>query len=213
MKNILAFGDSLTWGADAKSGGRHPFEFRWPNALQAQLDGQVRVFAEGLNGRTTVFDDYAIGTERNGSKILPTLLGTHEPLDLVIILLGTNDMRTHICGNAAGSAVGITRLIRIIKTFDYKPEHNVPEVLVLSPPPVELGEDKLFNQVMDGAVSLSREYAAAYKIVCERENVAFFDAATVVDIDPVDGVHLDKENTQALGKALAPEVKRILSLD
>ena len=212
MKNILAFGDSLTWGADAKSGGRHPFEYRWPNALEAQLAGQARVFAEGLNGRTTIFDDYSAGTERNGSKMLPTLLGTHEPLDLVILLLGTNDMRQHICGNAAGSAVGINRLVRIIKTFDYKPDHHVPEILVVSPPPVELGEDQLFNQVMDGAVSLSREYAAAYKTVCEREQLNYFDAASVVEIDPIDGVHLTKENTQVLGKALAPEVKRILSL-
>lgn len=213
MKNILAFGDSLTWGADAASGGRHPFECRWPNALQAVLGDDVRVFAEGLNGRTTIFDDYSVSTERNGAKALPSLLATHEPLDLVIILLGTNDMRKHICGNAAGSAMGINRLIRIVKGFDYKPGHNVPKILIISPPKVTLGEDELFNHVMDGAVELSAEYAAAYQVICEREGVHFFDAASVVDVDPIDGVHLTKQNTQALGQALAPVVKEILALN
>ncbi|MGJ8528288.1 SGNH/GDSL hydrolase family protein [Maritalea sp.] len=212
MKNVLAFGDSLTWGANAATGGRHSFEDRWPNVLAEQLKGQVRVFAEGLNGRTTVFDDYAIATERNGAKALPSLLGTHEPLDLVIIMLGTNDMRSHICGNAAGSAMGINRLINIVKTFSYKPDHQVPEILVVSPPLVEKGQDHLFNDVMAGAIELSAEYAMQYERVCIKEEVSFFNAAPVTRLDPVDGVHLDAKNTRALGKALAPSVKKILSL-
>lgn len=213
MKNVLAFGDSLTWGADAKSGGRHAFEDRWPNVLEAQLDGQARVFAEGLSGRTTIFDDYSIATERNGAKALPSLLATHEPLDLVILFLGTNDMRTHICGNAAGSAMGIARLINIVKTFAYKPEHPTPMVLVVSPPLVEAGADELFNQVMAGAIELSKEYAAKYRQVCEREDVAFFDVAPVAQLDPTDGVHLDAENTIKIGLALAPVVRELLSLN
>lgn len=208
MKNVLAFGDSLTWGADAKSGGRHAFEDRWPNVLEAQLNGQARVFAEGLNGRTTVFDDYSIATERNGAKVLPSLLATHEPLDLVIVFLGTNDMRTHICGNAAGSAMGITRLINIVKTFAYKPGHSTPKVLIVSPPLVEAGADGLFNDVMAGATELSKEYATKYRLVCEREGVAFFDVAPIAQLDPTDGVHLDADNTRKIGLALAPIVKK-----
>jgi lysophospholipase L1-like esterase len=212
MKNVLAFGDSLTWGADASTGGRHSFEDRWPNALAAALDGQARVFAEGLNGRTTIFDDYSIPTERNGAKALPMLLATHEPLDLVIIFLGTNDMRSHICGNAAGSAMGIARLINIVKTFAYKPGHNVPKVLVMSPPLVSAGEDALFNDVMSGAEALSKEYAAQYALVCEREEVAFFDVSRIVKTDPVDGVHLTAKDTRAIGESIAPVVKEVLSL-
>lgn len=212
MKNVLAFGDSLTWGADAATGGRHAFEDRWPNVLETELSGQARVFAEGLNGRTTIFDDYSIPTERNGSKALPMLLATHEPLDLVIILLGTNDMRSHICGNAAGSAMGIARLINIVKTFCYKPGHGTPKVLVVSPPLVADGQDALFNDVMLGAGALSKEYAGKYAQICVRENVSFFDAGTVVSADPNDGVHLDAKNTRALGLGLAPIVKEILSL-
>ena len=212
MKTILAFGDSLTWGANAATGGRHPFEDRWPNVLADQLDGQARVFAEGLNGRTTVFDDYSNATERNGAKALPSILGTHEPLDLVIIMLGTNDMRSHICGNAAGSAMGINRLISIVRSFSYKPDHPVPSIMVVSPPVVIEGQDHMFNDVMAGAIELSAEYATQYERLCVQENVSFFKADSVTTPDPIDGVHLDAKNTRTLGKSLAPAVKKILSL-
>ena len=93
MKNILAFGDSLTWGFIAGSFERHPFDVRWPNVLAAGLHGKARVIEEGHNGRTTVFDDPTTLDDRNGAKALPMLLSTHTPLDLVIIMLGTNDIK------------------------------------------------------------------------------------------------------------------------
>lgn len=211
MKNILAYGDSLTWGYDAASETRHPFEARWPSVLADGLDMPVQMIAEGLNGRTTVFDDYSAASERNGGKMLPSVLATHEPLDLVIIMLGTNDMRPHICGNAAGSAAGIGRLVSIVKTFPYKSNHNVPRLLVVSPPLAERGGDKFANHVMQGASSLSRQYADAYKLVADEHEVAFLDAAKFVDPDPMDGFHLDQENTIKLGKALIPAVSELLA--
>ena len=100
MKTILCFGDSLTWGYDPVGPGRHAHDVRWPSVLEAELGGKARVIAEGLNGRTTVFDDFAAGADRNGARVLPTLLTSHAPLDLVIIMLGTNDMKPFICGHA-----------------------------------------------------------------------------------------------------------------
>ncbi|MCF4098524.1 SGNH/GDSL hydrolase family protein [Maritalea mediterranea] len=211
MKNILAFGDSLTWGYDAATQTRHPFEARWPSVLADGLKMPVQMLAEGLNGRTTVFDDYSAASERNGAKMLPSVLATHEPLDLVIMMLGTNDMRPHICGNAAGSAAGIGRLISIVKTFPYKANHKVPQILVVSPPLTERGGDRFANHVMQGAVPLSRQYADAYRLVAEENDVSFFDAAKHVSPDPMDGFHLDQENTKKLGKALIPAVSDILA--
>lgn len=211
MKNILAFGDSLTWGFDAASQTRHAFEVRWPSVLARGLAGPVNMIAEGLNGRTTIFDDYSAASERNGAKMLPSLLATHEPLDLVIIMLGTNDMRSHICGNAAGSATGIGRLVSIVKTFPYKPQHQVPDILVMAPPLAERGLDRFANHVMQGATTLSRQYGDLYKQVAKEHSVAFFDAAKHVNPDPMDGVHLDKENTKKLGEALIPVVSEILA--
>ncbi len=93
MKSILAFGDSLTWGFEAGTFKRHAFEDRWPNALAAGLNGKARVIEEGLNGRTTTYPDHTVTVERNGAVALPMLLTTHQPLDLVIIMLGTNDLK------------------------------------------------------------------------------------------------------------------------
>ena len=77
MKNILAFGDSLTWGFIAGTWERHPFDVRWPNVLAAGLGGKARVIEEGHNGRTTVFVDPTTGDDLNGARILPLLLSTH----------------------------------------------------------------------------------------------------------------------------------------
>ena len=74
MKTILCYGDSLTWGYDAESLARHALEDRWPSVLQAALGGGVDVIAEGLNGRTTAFDDHLADDDRNGARLLPTLL-------------------------------------------------------------------------------------------------------------------------------------------
>src|SRR5687767_10512572 len=106
MKTILAYGDSLTFGADAETLGRHRYEDRWPTVLEQGLGGAARVIAEGLGGRTTVFDDFSAAADRNGARTLPTLLESHKPLDLVVIMLGTNDLKLYINGTAFGAAMG-----------------------------------------------------------------------------------------------------------
>ncbi len=102
MKTILAYGDSLTWGHDAERLGRHAHEDRWPSVLQKALGHGVRVIPEGLGGRTTAYDDHLADCDRNGARILPTLLHTHAPIDLVILLLGTNDLKPSVVGTAHG---------------------------------------------------------------------------------------------------------------
>lgn len=119
MKNILAFGDSLTWGFEAGTFARHPFEVRWPNALAAELNGKARVIEEGMNGRTTVFPDPTDIAERNGAVALPMLLTTHQPLDLVIIMLGTNDIKYANRCRAFNASMGMVRLIEIVQQFPW----------------------------------------------------------------------------------------------
>ncbi len=210
QKTVLAFGDSLTWGAAPDSGRRHDHGDRWPNVLATGLRGLVRVIEEGLGGRTTAFDDYTAAYDRNGSRVLPILLASHSPLDLVIIMLGTNDLKPHICGSAFGAAQGMNRLVEVARTFPFGLEPQ-PEVLVVAPPLFRLREGGEAPRG-DRDVEESRRLATAYREVADAFGCAFFDAATVATASPIDGVHLDAEQTRAIGFGLVPVVNELLGL-
>ncbi|VAW23964.1 Arylesterase [hydrothermal vent metagenome] len=211
MKNILCFGDSLTWGA-IPNGGRHEYETRWPNVLQTGLGAEARVIVEGLNGRTTIFDDFSTAADLNGARILPTLLATHQPLDCVIIMLGCNDMKPSISGCAVSSARGMLRLVQIIKGFPYVDDADVPKILLVAPPVCVETDHEELGVVFAGAVEQSAKLAAKYIRVANEEKTAFFDAASVANASPIDGVHLDEKNTKAIGMALREKIKSLLQI-
>lgn len=212
MKSILAFGDSLTWGFVTGQDARHPFETRWPNVLAAGLGGNARVIEEGQNGRTTVFDDETTFESRNGSVALPLLLISHQPLDLVIIMLGTNDIKYAARCRAFDAAMGMERLIQIVRNANYVKGFTIPEILIISPPSLVSTEDEWFNDLWGHAIAESKLFAKHYKRVAEELSVHFFDAGSVAVADKTDGGHLDAANTKAIGVALAPVVKKILSI-
>lgn len=210
MKSILAFGDSLTWGFKAGEWTRHPFEDRWPNVLAVGLGGKARVIEEGHNGRTTIYDDHTCLDNRRGSDALPMLLATHQPLDLFIIMLGTNDLKFSGRCRAFDARLGMMRLIEIVKTFSYLPSYTAPEILILSPPSLVSTADEFFNHLWDHAIAESKLFAHHYAILAKEMEVHFFDAGAVAKADPTDGGHLDAKNTRAIGEALVPVVKKIL---
>jgi lysophospholipase L1-like esterase len=212
MKSILAFGDSLTWGFQAGAWTRHPFEDRWPNVLAAGLGGKARVIEEGHNGRTTIYSDDTCLDNRRGSDALPILLATHQPLDLVIIFLGTNDLKFSARCRAFDARLGMTRLIEIVQKFSFLPAYKTPEILIIAPPALVATGDEFFNNLWDHAIAESKLFAQHYAIVAKEMNVQFFDAGSVAVADSTDGGHLDVENTRAIGKALVPVVKKILGL-
>ena len=131
MKTILCYGNSLTWGYSAEGPSRHALADRWPSVLQAALGSGVHVVAEGLNGRTTAFDDHLAGADRNGARLLPTILTSHAPLDLIIIMLGANDMKPWIHGNAVAAKQGMQRLIDIVRGHDYPLAEPAPQILIV----------------------------------------------------------------------------------
>jgi lysophospholipase L1-like esterase len=210
MKSILAFGDSLTWGFVAGTWERHAFEDRWPNALAAGLGGKARVIEEGMNGRTTVFPDPTVGEERNGAVALPMLLTTHQPLDLVIIMLGTNDIKYASRCRAFDAAMGMARLVEIVQRYAWIKTASPPQILIMSPPALCKTADEWFNDLWGHAIEESKLFAKHYKRVAEEMGVHFFDAGSVAKADPADGGHLDAKNTRAIGEALVSVVKKIL---
>jgi lysophospholipase L1-like esterase len=212
MKTVLCYGDSLTWGYNAEALARHAFEDRWPSVLQTRLGAGARVIAEGLNGRTTAFDDNLAGEDRNGARILPTVLATHQPLDLVIILLGSNDMKPWIHGRALAAAHGMRRLVQIVRGQAYFGGAPAPQILLVSPPAVSRTDNAEFAQMFAGGNEASVRLASLYEGVAREADCGFFDGGSVARTTPLDGVHLDAENTRAIGNALAPVVKTKLGL-
>jgi lysophospholipase L1-like esterase len=216
MKTILCYGDSLTYGSSPIMGGpRHAYEDRWPTALEAKLGGAARCIAEGLGGRTTVHDDWYASADRNGARILPTLLASHWPLDMVIFMLGTNDIKPFHGRNALEASWGMRRLIQIVRghaAIDRSPE---PKVIIVAPPVTVLANahpEMMLHFGAEDAIEASSGFAEFYRRRADEEGVGFFDAGTVAKTDPHDGIHLDPANTRAIGEGLAPLVKEMLGL-
>lgn len=212
MKTVLCYGDSLTWGYDAAAQARHASEDRWPSVLQASLGENVEVVAEGLNGRTTAFDDWLGGVDRNGARILPMVLTTHSPLDLVVFLLGANDMKPWVHGNPVAAMQGMRRLVEIVRGHDYPFGEPAPQILLVSPPSVSRTENAEFKAMFAGGDEASTQLAPLYARLADDAGCGFLDAGSVAVTSPVDGVHLDAENTRRIGAALAPVVRLMLQL-
>jgi lysophospholipase L1-like esterase len=212
-RTIVCFGDSNTHGASPTGHGRDavgprrlPRERRWPRVLEAALGDGYEVIEEGLNGRCTIWDS-EIEPGRNGlTYLLPCLL-SHAPVDLVIIMLGTNDLKSVYGNTAADIACGAARLVDVARGSLAGPEGMPPEVLLMSPAP--LGEITARSEMwgFGAAYETSRQLARMYAIVADDHGAGFFDAGSVASVHPADGVHLDASAAASLGAALAEVVR------
>ena len=212
MKTVLCYGDSLTWGYNPANAGRHEYSDRWPTVLAAGLGSDVVVIADGLNGRTTCYDDHSSLAERNGSKTLPTVLATHQPLDLVILFLGTNDLKRSTGGGRAFEArLGMERLLEIVRLSPYYAGYGVPKVLIVAPPHFVVTEEPDFTKLFGHAIVNSQEFGTAYALVADEYGGDIFDASEIAECSALDGIHLDAENTRRIGEALVAPVKAILA--
>ncbi|MBO6853808.1 MAG: SGNH/GDSL hydrolase family protein [Marivivens sp.] len=210
VKSVLCYGDSNTHGQ--APGGTPLDRFgpleRWPGVLRQQLGSGWYVIEEGLSGRTTVHNDPIEGDLKNGRTYLRPCLMSHAPLDLVILMLGTNDLKARFGQPASEVAMGIGCLIYDIKELAPGPDGRVPEIMVVAPPPMleDIGE---WSGIFDGAQSKSLELAHAFEVISDSLEVHFFDAAKVISSDPADGFHMSKQAHEDLGKAIALEIEAI----
>jgi len=207
-RTVLLFGDSNTHGTmpmpDLDFDGRFDRGERWAGRL-ARLLPDWEVIAEGHPGRTTVHDDPVEGAHRNGLTVLPALLESHRPLDLVLIMLGTNDLKQRFSVNACDIALSLERLVRVIRASEAGPDGGPPEVLLVAPPPIlEVG---CLAGMFAGGAAKSQGLAAEIRSAARRLDVPFLDAGEVVAVSPVDGIHYDSEANPALAEAFAAAIR------
>ena len=208
MKTILCYGDSNTWGYDPATQTRFPRDIRWPGVLRSELGEGYIVIEEGLNGRTTVWDD-PIELDKNGATYLRPCIQTHKPFDLVIIMLGTNDLKTRFSLPVYDIASGAGVLVDIVKKSDTGIGGEAPEVLLIAPPPaVELTG---FAEMFEDAVEKSGGFARHYRRISNEKGCHYLDAGDHVESSPLDGIHLEVDMHTRLGKAMAAKVREILS--
>jgi lysophospholipase L1-like esterase len=206
---VLAYGDSNTHGTPpmptlGARGRLGPGE-RWPGVLAAELGEGWHVVEEGLPGRTTVYSDPVEGEWKNGLSVLPAILESHQPIDIVVLMLGTNDLKLRFQAPAVQIATSVERLVRLVRGSEAGPDGRPPALLLVAPAPVE--ETGTLAEIFEGGAVKGRELARWYQAVARRHGIPFLDAGTVMAVSPADGVHFDAAEHGKLGRAVAAAIR------
>lgn len=212
-RRILVFGDSNTWGWNPSNTLKPPIvrwsdEERFTGVMQKELGDGYTVITEGLNGRTTVWDD-PIEEYRCGKAVLIPLLDSHAPLDLVIIMLGTNDLKRRFSVTPRDIAEGAGQLAAktLCQVYDFRDQK--PEVLLICPPRLgDVGRTH-FGPVFGGNEDKSTRLAPFYKEMADMYGVHFLNADEIVKSSKTDGLHWDADQHEKMGKVLAVEIEKI----
>lgn len=214
MKNLLCFGDSNTWGfipesISAPYAERHPPAVRWTGVLARELGAGFHVIEEGQNGRTTVHDDPFV-PGRNGRSVLPTLLESHKPLDLVVLMLGTNDLKAVFGVSPCEVAAGVKVLAQMILSSSAGINSRPPKLLLLCPPTI-IARPHLpdISAKLPNAPHDSRQLPKHYEALATALGCSFLNTQDIVEPGS-DGLHLDAAAHDKLGRAVAAAVKGIL---
>jgi len=210
MKHILCYGDSNTFGTDPVHGGRHPDDVRWTGVLQSLLGEEYRIIEEGCGGRTTVFED-ELSYGRNGLKMLTPCIASHNPLDLIVVMLGTNDLKQRFQVTVWDLGRAMELIIDEILHFPYEPFYPRPQILIVSPVLIKPGiSDSIYSCFTEKAAALSRYFAREYAAVSKAKGCWFFDAARVAEASEEDRLHMTADNHRKLAAALEEEIRKIL---
>lgn len=218
MKNILCYGDSNTWGYIACSmnmelmlAKRLEYDIRWPGALQNLLGADYYVIEAGLNGRSTSFDETGIiRPSRNGLATFPGILEMHYPLDLVVLMLGTNDLKIQFNATVARIIHGMKSLIQCVKKSHFGNDFLAPQVMLIAPAPIfKVGLPKFDLFFNEQSIINSQELSKSYELLAKEEQCTFLDAGEFVKISGNDGVHIEAESHRYLAEAIAQKIKNL----
>ena len=208
MKSVLCFGDSNTHGIDPTGAGRFDRSIRWTALLQGLLGTEWHVIEEGCGGRTTVWEDPIEGS-KNGAAYLVPCLNSHKPLDLVILLLGTNDLKQRFGLGPEDIARGAGVLVDLCLASRAGHGGRVPEILLVAPPPLASLSGTPFERMFAGAEEKSRLLGAHYEAVSREKGCRFLDLSGVVRSSPIDGIHWESAEHAALANKLAPLIQSL----
>lgn len=215
-RSILCFGDSLTWGwipvVEGSPTHRYPYEERWTGVAAAHLGEDYHIIEEGLSARTTSLDD-PNDPRLNGSAYLPSAIASHLPLDLVVVMLGTNDTKSFFHRTPYEIANGMAKLVGQIQTGGggVGTPYPAPKALVIAPPPLTPMPHPFFQGMFGGGHEKSAELAEQYRAMADFMKVDFLNAGDFVTTDGCDGIHFTAGNNRDLGKAIADKVKEIFA--
>ena len=198
---ILCYGDSNTRGSiPCTFHERYPRHIRWPGRLQSILGSRYHVIEEGLGGRTTCFDDPQ-EEGRNGKASLLPCLHSHRPVDLVILMLGTNDLKTRFAASAQAIAENAGSLVKIVQSSQTDQENRNPQMLLVAPPPLSVLSQ--FKDEFAGGEKKSRLFGKLYQKQAEDLGCLFLDAGLVVKSNRLDGFHWDESGHLKFAQAVA----------
>lgn len=204
MRTILCYGDSNTYGYNPKDGSRYSQEVRWTGVLSNLLkDDNTRIIEEGLVGRTTVFED-SIRPGRKGVDFVVPILESHEPVDKLVLMLGTNDCKKIYNASATVVGLGIQRIIKSVRQ-----QHPELDILLISP--IHLGED-VWREEYDPefgreSIETSKQLKEEYHKIADKYNCKFLAASDIASPSVIDQEHLNEEGHLALAKAIYEYVK------
>lgn len=212
-KHIVCFGDSNTHGYCAANNGRFDEDQRWTCLLQKNLGEDYLVLEEGLSGRTTSFDDPLFEGLSGLDYIYPCLM-SHEPVDLLIIMLGTNDTKERFGASSACIALGLKRLVaKAIAVTDCWKD-GTPNILVVTPQNIgrEYADTEVGPTMGRGCGEKSEGLAEEYRKIADLMKVHYLDANQAVSAPPndIDYMHLTEEGHRELADALTEKVRQLL---
>lgn len=215
VRRIMCFGDSLTWGWIPVEGGapseRYSPDVRWTGVLGSELGADVEIIEEGLSGRTVAGDH--TDDRLAAADYLPAALASQLPLDLVIMMLGTNDTKAFLHREPIDIAAAMSILVGQVtgSAGGVGTEYPAPRLLLVAPPPLTEIPHPWFEAIWVGGRQKTEALAGLYKALADFTGVDFFDAGSAISTGGVDGIHFTEQNNHDLGVALAPVVRELLA--
>jgi lysophospholipase L1-like esterase len=200
MTRILVYGDSNSWGYEPVKGTRFARGTRWPTVMHADLGNEWELIEEAMNGRTTAYED-PIEPFRNGATYLPPCLLSHNPIDVVIIALGVNDLKRRFSLSAYDIASGAGKLVEITKLYAVDHAGKSPHIILVAPAP--LATLTHLADMFAGGTETARELKSKFETKARDLGVSCTAMGDNVSYSNLDGIHLDADGHMAWGKHMA----------